>query len=241
MRIIGGHDYYDGTAFRSDGKVLSLLVYRRDGVRRESRPWMESTLGVKRRQLCIRLHAMDDGPAPRRPRTSLFKALSSIAHVRWNGSDLRLDEGGALFCGTLRRCVMVRVEHAWSDGRTQTEEEWCWSVDALETALASRGLGIDAGWDRTWFDPVPVQETARRAGLCIATLWPGDAGTTRTSWRMDAPILGSMDFEQVLPAREALARIADWIGDAPANRSRTRLRVATSQKRENAVQGSRMR
>jgi hypothetical protein len=239
MRLIGGRDYYDGMAFRSDGTVLSMLVYRRDGGRRETRPWMEDRLSIPRRRLSLRLHAIDGGSGPRRPRTNLFGSPGAIAHVLWNGADLRIDEGAVLFCGSARRCLLVRTEHRYEDGRIVIEHDWCWTPDEIEISLSSRGLGIDVGWDRSWFDPIPVHGEARSEGICIATLDPSGREGSRTSWRIDAPSLADMYFEQIMPRREALTRIADWVGGTPVNRTRTRLRVVTHDDR--VAQGVRSR
>jgi len=48
-----------------------------------------------------------------------------------------------------------------------------------------------------------------------------------------------MYFEQIMPRKEALTRIADWVGGTPVNRTRTRLRVVTHDDR--VAQGVRSR
>jgi len=238
MRIIGGRDYYDGTAFRSDGTVLSMLVYRRGEDRHETRDWMRSSLGLRRDALRLGLETFDDGPSPRRTAHHVLKSVDSIAHVRWNGYTLRLDEGGALFCGTMRRSVLVRTEHERSGRRAHVGCEWCWSADDLETTMAAHGLRIGSGWDRTWFDPVPVADHARAAGLCVATLDPTDPIGSGRSWRIEAPTLEEMGFEQVLPAKEALARLADWVGGSASGGAKTRLRVSPAYGTHGASIGS---
>lgn len=216
MRIVGAPDYYDGTAFRSDGRVLSLLVYRRsDGIMPDR--MVRRVLAVGRRRLRISLLGADGTRLPPR--------LPFGAHrFRWNGADMAIEPCSALFCGTLHSGAVVISAFEWSATRTGIERTYCWSSDALEEELARHGLVCTGDRHRDWFRTIDASGEARDLGICVATMNPTDRSTPRGTWRIDAPTLGDMDFDGVVPAKEALARIADWIGGRTEG---TSLRVRT--------------
>ena len=216
MRFLGPADYYDGTAFPSDGNVLSMLVYRREGNRVIDARGMSRLLGLRMRPPVV-------VPAPMLCRPSLLDLARSFAPPRLRrpcriasfsrgDASIAFDAVGALFCGTLRMGVVVTTTGGWSPRRDVVMRDWCWTAEDLREATASHGLRPDLVRDRGWFGARDVSEAARRAGLVVATLDPNDPHATRGSWRIDAPTLGGMRFCQQVPPREALTRLATWMG-----------------------------
>jgi hypothetical protein len=229
MRIIGGRDYYDGMAFPSDGTVLSMIVYRRTGTPLDDRT-MRRLIPHGTAIPSILLSNMSQRPSmAQRFAARIRKAFRPSGPLaRLDGGDItiRLDHGAALFCGTLRRCVLVTARSAWSSNRTRTSRDWCWTVEALEEALASYGARMETQGLAEWFAPVDVSDGARAAGIAVATLDPIDRTAGDPTWRLECPTLCAMNHQQVLSPSDALRQLAVWLGGESA---RTVVRVRAEQ------------
>jgi hypothetical protein len=214
MRIIGTPDYYDGTAFRSDGRVLSMLVYRRtDGTMSQAKARRAFSVGP--RYIRPSLRGADGTRLP--PRLPF-----GPTRLRWNGSDVSIDPCRAVFCGRLHSGALVTSSHEWSDRRSFVDRIWCWSSDDLEEEMGRLGLVCTDDRHLPWFASRDVADAARRMGVTTATQDPTDRAIARGGWRVDSATLGAMGFERVLDPAAALARLANWTG---GNAPETRLRV----------------
>ena len=229
MRIIGGRDYYDGMAYPSDGTVLSMLVYRRSSTEMADSD-MQRLIPHDARFPFLMISNYSSRPSILDRLTARVKRMinpnGAMAKLDSGDIRIRLDHGAAIFCGTLRRCVLVTARSVWSSNRARVTRDWCWTVEALEEALASHGARTDAHLLEEWFRPVDVAADARKAGVAIATLDPVEWCGGRASWRVECPTLCGMNHQQVLSPCEALRELAVWLGgDSP----RTVVRVRADQ------------
>jgi hypothetical protein len=236
MRIIGGRDYYDGMAFSSDGKVLSLLVYHRHGSLVMDGRTMHRMLGA--RDLTPRLDV--EPLTEREPKAAGMRAVVDALMRGLGPSRARCGEivvtfspTGSLFCGQLRRGILLRATNRRT--RNTTTADWCWTADAFEEAIAFHGMHDRSGRHREWFEPEDRSHAAKAAGLAVATLDPTDGHHPRGTWRLDAPTMGRMCLQQVIPAERALRELAHWIGGAPVVNARTRAVVAGDDARDRMI------
>lgn len=218
MRIIGRPDYYDGTAFRSDGRVLSMLVYRRtDGSMREADA--RRAFSLERGVIRPSLRGADGTRLP--PRLPF-----GPVRLRWNGADVSVDACRAVFCGRLHSGALVTSSHALPNGREIIDRTWCWTSDDLEEEVGRLGMICTDDRHLPWFASRDVSDGARRLGITTATQDPSDRSVPRGTWRVEAATLGAMDFDRVLPPSDALARLAHWSGgEEPGSRLRVRTRA----------------
>lgn len=218
MRMVGESDYYDGTAFSSDGRVLSMLVYRRtDGVMRDAD--IRRALRLPKERFVPSIVCADGS----RRTDGILSRLLGLTGFRWDGLEVLVQGCEALFCGILRRGVVITLTTGWSDRRDHVETFRCWSADDYEETLAEHGLMAEGEGHRRWFEVIDVSEHAKTLGIAVATLDP-TTGDGRT-WRIDAATLGLMDFDKAVEARDALVSLAVWVG---GHEPRTRLRVAAT-------------
>ncbi|MDW9481214.1 hypothetical protein GOB57_21455 [Sinorhizobium meliloti] len=229
MRIIGGHDFYDGA--QALGQDLERVFVRTPFDKAEGRPVGECGLEpVKASRLLLapyrarHRYASDDKVDNRRGRFD-FRPM-----VVW-------------FAGKRHACVKV-------DGRFKGEEEamtWCaWSASGLNEFLASVESELtDTFWSGDDLSMRNVGEWFASPGTAAEQEWLANEGVSiaisdgmgsvhghrawydSRRWKIDTDGLKELGFARVLPPWEAFQKLEMWVGGILARPGRPTVEIAS--------------
>lgn len=236
MRIIGGHDYYDGgLAYGIDDAVTFL----RNGDRRASTREMHEVHHLPNEACGARL-----GPVGKREYIWRGRHRLTGAEVRREGRTIEhvLEHADVVLCGTLHHGVHLHAREKYGC-RPDIDERWIWTADGLRAYARDHDLELDEGGRadakahagymagrvesplRTldeWFAP-KILEGAARAALVEARITiafrdpldrypPKNAAGDPLDWAIDQPGLRQMGFAKAVDPYTAFQEISMWKG-----------------------------
>lgn len=240
MRIIGGHDYYDGgLAYGRDDAITFL----RNGDRRMTSAAVQEQLHVPEALCGARLGAeASQREYWYRPNSHRLQSVE----YRKEGQAIRHDVSHAavILCGTLRRGVHVASSNPYGCSRS-LGSRWIWNADAMRSFAAEWDLALDEepparsrhrshsvnqtvwlGLEE-WFAPVVLEGRTRDAlvdaRITIAALNPLERPTrdekgVELDWRIDQDGLRDMEFAKAVDPYTAFQEISMWLGGViPSN------------------------
>lgn len=241
MRIIGGHDYYDGgMAWGRDDAVTFLRNEDRFLTDRE----MHERYGLPFAVSGFLLGG-EESKGHRWYVRTRHRMVSTETRVE--GRTIRRDVSHAsvILCGKLRRGVHVRTTEPYGLSR-EIEERWIWSADAMRAYAAEHSLPLDEGTDGieqawtsyalpsgnrridtavmsldSWFAPQDIEGDALGAligdRITIASRNPLEHPCRNQvneplSWRINQASLSALGYAKAVDTYTAFQEIAMWQG-----------------------------
>lgn len=238
MRIIGGHDYYDGgLAYGIDDAVTFL----RNGDRRATTMEMHEVYHLPYETCGAKFGGQES--RNRWERSDRHRLTST--KVRHDGRDVEhvVEHADVILCGRLYHGVHITARRGFGVS-DQIEERWIWSADGLRAYARDHELELDEGREKTakrwigrtmrnqvdtlsrtldqWFEPTTLGSVARDAlvenRVTIAARNPLDRYPARNAanepldWAIDQPGLRDMGFAKAVDPYTAFQEISMWKG-----------------------------